>query len=505
MPVRNHAMTGLDHGRSCQRCHEPIRWRTVRFVGSRTFCGEMCATLWLSDAAARAAWERAKLEMGRRSRDLPGRLRLAWIAWRAARAQRRLDRRLDAGPDARSLPWFWLPSPQGTTALLLALAACGVTGGPAPETRVMAPVAANALRPAQTAADTPLPLAASVEPERPAAAPGRHAPARSRDAAGAMAEDITRGDLTAREVAFTFDGGADANVAGEILDGLRARNAHATMFLTGQFIRLHPDLVRRMVAEGHEVGNHLDTHPHLTTYERDRRQQTLPAVTREILVGQLRRTEESFHALTGQPMAPFWRAPFGEHNPEIRGWAAAVGYRHISWTRGAGTAEDLDTRDWVADRSSRTLPQPGRDRRPSRGLRAGATGGPERRDRADAPGLSSAHGPAARQPAAHPADPAGTRIPRRDYLGPRPPPPRPQGSCRSPGPRRAACRPVARDPRARRDGSAATPDAVRFSWPWRLRLSAADLPPPPSGFPTPRGCPPATTTRTRGSSISASP
>lgn len=57
--------------------------------------------------------------------------------------------------------------------------------------------------------------------------------------------------------------------------------------------------------------------------------------------------------LTGQPMAPFWRAPFGEHNPEIRGWAAAVGYRHISWTRGAGTAEDLDTRDWVADRSSR--------------------------------------------------------------------------------------------------------------------------------------------------------
>jgi peptidoglycan/xylan/chitin deacetylase (PgdA/CDA1 family) len=168
-----------------------------------------------------------------------------------------------------------------------------------------------------------------------------------------MAEDITRGDLTAREVAFTFDGGADANIAGEILDGLRARNAHATMFLTGQFIRLHPDLVRRMAAEGHEVGNHLDTHPHLTTYERDRRQQTLPGVTREFLVGQLRRTEESFHALTGQPMAPFWRAPFGEHNPEIRGWAAAVGYRHISWTRGAGTAEDLDTRDWVADRSSR--------------------------------------------------------------------------------------------------------------------------------------------------------
>ena len=168
-----------------------------------------------------------------------------------------------------------------------------------------------------------------------------------------MADDITRGDLTVREVAFTFDGGAEDNVAGEILDILWARKIQATMFLTGGFIRSHPDLVRRMVDEGHEVGNHTDAHPHLTTYEKNHRQQTLPNVTREFLVGQLRRAEESFHRLTGQAMAPYWRAPFGEHNAEIRAWAAEAGYRHISWTRGAGTAEDLDTRDWVADRSSR--------------------------------------------------------------------------------------------------------------------------------------------------------
>jgi peptidoglycan/xylan/chitin deacetylase (PgdA/CDA1 family) len=125
------------------------------------------------------------------------------------------------------------------------------------------------------------------------------------------------------------------------------------MFLTGQFIRVHPDWVRRIVADGHEVGNHLDTHPHLTTYQTNHRQQTLPGVTREFLIGELRRAEESFRSLAGKPMAPFWRAPFGEHNGEIRAWAAEAGYRHVSWTRGAGTAEDLDTRDWVADRSSR--------------------------------------------------------------------------------------------------------------------------------------------------------
>jgi peptidoglycan/xylan/chitin deacetylase (PgdA/CDA1 family) len=168
-----------------------------------------------------------------------------------------------------------------------------------------------------------------------------------------VADDITRGDLTVREVAFTFDGGDEANVAGEILDILWARRIQTTIFLTGQFIRVYPALVRRMVDEGHEVGNHTDAHPHLTTYEKNHRQQTLPNVTREFLVGQLRRAEESFRRLTGRAMAPYWRAPYGEHNAEIRAWAAEAGYRHISWTRGAGTAEDLDTRDWVADRSSR--------------------------------------------------------------------------------------------------------------------------------------------------------
>jgi peptidoglycan/xylan/chitin deacetylase (PgdA/CDA1 family) len=125
------------------------------------------------------------------------------------------------------------------------------------------------------------------------------------------------------------------------------------MFLTGQYIRLFPEGVRRMAADGHEIANHLDTHPHLTTYAQNRRQQTLPGVTREYLLEQLRRTEASFHRLTGLFMAPFWRAPFGEHNAEIRAWAAEAGYRHISWTQGAGRSEDLDTRDWVADRSSR--------------------------------------------------------------------------------------------------------------------------------------------------------
>jgi peptidoglycan/xylan/chitin deacetylase (PgdA/CDA1 family) len=180
----------------------------------------------------------------------------------------------------------------------------------------------------------------------------RPAHARPHTTPRGASDDIQRGDVSTRQIALTFDGGSEANVVGEILDSLRAANVRATMFLTGQFMRLHPDWVRRMVADGHEVANHTDTHPHLTTYAGNHRQRTLPIVTREFLNGQLRQAAESFRTITGKAMAPFWRAPYGEHNREIRAWAAGAGYRHVSWTQGVGTAEDLDTRDWVADRSS---------------------------------------------------------------------------------------------------------------------------------------------------------
>ena len=342
-------------GRHCKRCGEIIRWNAARFIGLRPFCSEPCAILWLSDEASRTAWDRAVLEMDRQSHNLRHWVRLRRASWRTSVTQRRLDRRLAAGPCAEDLPWIWLPSPRGVAALLLVLIAWAAAGGPAPETRAMIPLAPSPAPPAIVVVAPPEPAPppprAVVPPSQPPAE--RPAPTRPRPLPRVEADDITRGDLTVREVAFTFDGGDEANVAGEILDILWARRIQTTIFLTGQFIRVYPALVRRMVDEGHEVGNHTDAHPHLTTYEKNHHQQTLPNVTREFLVGQLRRAEESFRRLTGRAMAPYWRAPYGEHNAEIRAWAAEAGYRHISWTRGAGTAEDLDTRDWVADRSSR--------------------------------------------------------------------------------------------------------------------------------------------------------
>ena len=62
---------------------------------------------------------------------------------------------------------------------------------------------------------------------------------------------------------MTFDGGSGAESAVEILDTLKARRIRTTFFLTAAFIQKYPDIVRRMAAEGHELGNHSTTHPHM--------------------------------------------------------------------------------------------------------------------------------------------------------------------------------------------------------------------------------------------------
>ncbi|NOY59183.1 MAG: polysaccharide deacetylase family protein [Calditrichaeota bacterium] len=166
-----------------------------------------------------------------------------------------------------------------------------------------------------------------------------------------LARDFTRGNRIKPQIALTFDGGAGNGVAAKILDDLAEKNVHCTMFLTGNFIKHFPDLARRIVAEGHEVGNHTWSHPHLTTIEINSRQNTLPQISRDKLQEELTKTAELFFKTTHQRMAPYWRAPYGEHNLQIRRWAAEIGYTQVGWTIGHG--ETMDTMDWVADTTSK--------------------------------------------------------------------------------------------------------------------------------------------------------
>ncbi len=154
--------------------------------------------------------------------------------------------------------------------------------------------------------------------------------------------NLTRGPGGRKRLLLSFDGGSTSEVAAEILDLLKARGIHTTLFLTGAFIHRFPALVKRMAAEGHELGNHTMNHPHFAPdMKRDSRW------TRERVQRELLDADAALVSLLGRPMDPYWRAPYGEHTAEIRRWAEELGYRHVGWSEGA------DTLDWATPKDRR--------------------------------------------------------------------------------------------------------------------------------------------------------
>jgi peptidoglycan/xylan/chitin deacetylase (PgdA/CDA1 family) len=164
-------------------------------------------------------------------------------------------------------------------------------------------------------------------------------------------DNISRGNLNRKELVLTFDGGSESNSCEAILNALDNQKIRTTIFLTGEFIQKYPDLTRRM-AERHEIGNHTFSHEHLTTYAENSKQHTAAELTRDELQGQLRKTEEIFYHTTGHRMAPLWRAPYGEHNLEIRRWAAELGYVHVAWTSNPKNHQNMDSLDWVPNENT---------------------------------------------------------------------------------------------------------------------------------------------------------
>jgi peptidoglycan/xylan/chitin deacetylase (PgdA/CDA1 family) len=80
---------------------------------------------------------------------------------------------------------------------------------------------------------------------------------------------VTRGPQEGKRLSLTFDDGPSEQFTGQVLDILREHQVPATFFVCGKNVEEHPDLLRRIVAEGHAVGNH--TYSHLFVYFKSRR------------------------------------------------------------------------------------------------------------------------------------------------------------------------------------------------------------------------------------------
>jgi peptidoglycan/xylan/chitin deacetylase (PgdA/CDA1 family) len=127
-------------------------------------------------------------------------------------------------------------------------------------------------------------------------------------------------------IAMTFDDGpSNANTA-RLLDMLKERKIHATFFMCGENVVQYPQLLKRMIAEGHEVANHSWNHPQLTK------------MNDEAVRSQLQRTHDAIVAACGvKPV--LMRPPYGAFTERQQRWAfGEFGYKCILW--------DVDPLDW---------------------------------------------------------------------------------------------------------------------------------------------------------------
>lgn len=120
-------------------------------------------------------------------------------------------------------------------------------------------------------------------------------------------------------IALTFDDGPDPVHTPEILDALAIAGARATFFVVGEHAERHPELIGRMLREGHEVAHHTHTHPYVGE------------VAPEILAAEFEDAYATLESLGAQPL--WYRPPRKELSFEQKRLAREHGMRVVLWTR----------------------------------------------------------------------------------------------------------------------------------------------------------------------------
>jgi peptidoglycan-N-acetylmuramic acid deacetylase len=152
----------------------------------------------------------------------------------------------------------------------------------------------------------------------------------------ASAEELARydaaylGDTSKKVIYLTFDAGYENGCTEKILDVLKKHNVKAAFFLVGNYMQRNADLVRRMVAEGHIVGNHTMHHYDMSKLE-----------DKNAFQKELTDLEVLFESITGKALPKYYRPPQGTYSQKNLQMAKALGYKTVFWS--------LAYVDWLTD------------------------------------------------------------------------------------------------------------------------------------------------------------
>ncbi len=129
------------------------------------------------------------------------------------------------------------------------------------------------------------------------------------------------GDDSEKVIYLTFDCGYENGNTEPILDALKKHDAKGTFFVVGHFLETAPDLVKRMVEEGHAVGNHTYRHPDMSAIS------DIDSFQKELID-----VETLFLEITGEELSPYYRPPQGKCNVENMKMAKELGYSTVFWS-----------------------------------------------------------------------------------------------------------------------------------------------------------------------------
>lgn len=145
---------------------------------------------------------------------------------------------------------------------------------------------------------------------------------------------LNRGSSERKWIALTFDDGPDDRFTPKILNILRKEKVPATFFVLGKQVQQNPTVLKRIVREGHLLGNHFENH------------QDLRKVSTNTVIEELQETDRLVYKLTKKRMGLI-RPPFGAIDTRIKQIAASQGTKMVLWS--------VDPKDWTGRTSEQII------------------------------------------------------------------------------------------------------------------------------------------------------